>query len=184
MTTESRSNVAFTPTPAGTRAWTEHLGTAFTLGYLALIAVGMFHNVLLYPRFRINILDFAEPSDLLLAVATVVPIVLVGWYLKASERIGERIRQRRRAAGVPIAWWESKEKHVDLVRQQLIWVRGVTILRWVVASGARYERRAADRIMVGDGDRVVVETTGNVKEEAMATRPVMLLGVHLPLSHG
>ena len=111
MTTESRSNVAFTPTPAGTRAWTEHLGTAFTLGYLALIAVGMFHNVLLYLRFRINILDFAEPSDFLLApfrdplvaVATVVLIVLVGWYLKASERIGERIRQRRRAAGVPTA---------------------------------------------------------------------------------
>ncbi len=103
-------------------------------------------------RLCVNILDFAEPSDFLLAlfrdplvaVATVVPIVLVGWYLKASERRGENIRQRWRAAGVPIAWWETKEKNVEVVRQQMIWVRGATILLWVFASGAWYERCAAD----------------------------------------
>ena len=58
----------------------------------------------------------------------------------------------------------------------MIWVRGVTILLWVVASGAWYERRAADRIMVGKGERVMVETTGSVKEEGTARRPVMLVG--------
>ncbi len=30
--------------------------------------------------------------------------------------------------------------------------------------------------MVGDGDRVMVEITGSVKEKGMATRPVMLVG--------
>jgi hypothetical protein len=165
-------------------AWAEHLGTALTVGYLALIAVGMFHNVMLYLRFRINILDFAEPSDFLLAplrdplvaVATVVPILLIGWYLRYSERMGEQSRRRRRAAGLPIAWWETKEENVERLQRQMVWLRPLTILLWVVASGLWYERRAADRIMMGDGERVTVETTDGAKQEGTANRPLMLLG--------
>lgn len=46
MATDSRAARALTSAPTRSAGWTEHLGTALTLGYLALIAVGMFHNVL------------------------------------------------------------------------------------------------------------------------------------------
>ena len=165
-------------------AWAEHLGSALTLGYLALIAVGMFHNVVRFWRFGINVLEFAEPSDFLLAplgdplvmVATLVPIVVIYWYLKAGERVGDRLRAKRRAAGKPEAWWETKETDIARVRAKMQWIRWLIILLWVVASGLWYERQAADRIMLGHGTRVAVETTTALKEEGTVKRPVMLIG--------
>ena len=45
------------------RLLADHLGTGITLSYLALVAIGMFHSVLGYRHFGINILDYAEASD-------------------------------------------------------------------------------------------------------------------------
>jgi hypothetical protein len=85
----------------------DHLGTAVTLSYLALVAIGMFHSVLDYRHFGINILDYAEASDFLLApfrdpmvmVVTVLPAVLAWAYLRSVDRYSTRVRARRRAAG-------------------------------------------------------------------------------------
>ena len=44
-----------------------HEGIAFTLAYIALAAIGMIHLAAFYTEFRINVLEFADVSDLLLA---------------------------------------------------------------------------------------------------------------------
>ena len=185
MSTE-HADQAGKPTGVTRISWAaaEHLGTGLTIGYLSLIVIGMFHNFVRYFRFGVNILEFAEPSDFLLAplgdplvmVATVVPIVVIYWYLRQSQRLGDRMYAKRRQAGTPIAWWETKESNVERVRARMQWLRWVVVVLWVVASGLWYERIASDRIMTGRGTRVMVETTTALKEEGTATRPVMLIG--------
>jgi hypothetical protein len=86
------------------------------------------------------------------------------------------MRERRRAAGLPVAWWDTSEVNVARVEKHLVWLRPLTILLWVVASGFWYERQAADRIMLGAGERVTVETTTGVMEEGTSHRPLMLIG--------
>lgn len=63
------SHAMLPPPDSGWRHWlrTENLGLGLTLGYLFLTALGMFHRALVFLLFRINILDYAEPSDFLLA---------------------------------------------------------------------------------------------------------------------
>jgi len=59
-----------------------------TLGYLFLTALGMFHRALVFLMFRINVFDYAEPSDFLLAalrdpliiLVCIAPIPLLGIY--------------------------------------------------------------------------------------------------------
>ena len=166
------------------RHWTEHVGTGLTLGYLLLIAIGMFHTWVRYYRFRINIVSFAEPSDFLLApfqdplvmVATVVPVLVMSWYLRTSERYGERLRVRRREAGKAIAWWETKPERVDAMKARMKWMRLVIILLWVVASALWYERKATDALMMGNGTQVSVETTDGKVESGTSSRPLILIG--------
>jgi hypothetical protein len=172
--------------PASRRSWgwAEHLGTGLTVGYLALVVIGMFHTFALYFRFGINILEFAEPSDFLLApvrdplvmVITVVPVLLVWWYMVASWAWSERVRVRRRDEGKPIAWWETKEENVDSMRRVMVWLRIPTAVLWVFAIGLGYQRRAADAIMLGNGRRVAVETTNGAVERGTEKRPLMLIG--------
>lgn len=170
--------------PSALSRWTPHLGTGLTVGYLALIAIGMFHNFAFYRRFGVNILDFAEPSDFLLApvrdplvmVATVVPVLLIWAYFAAVERVGERNRLRRRAAGIPLAWWETKEKNLAMVRRVGPWARAATALTWIWASGLWYQLYVTNQIMLGRGFKVSVETTANTTEAGTDRRPLMLIG--------
>lgn len=65
----------------------------------------MFHSVLGYRHFGINILDPAEASDFLLApfrdpmvmIVTVLPAVLAWACLRFIERYSTRARERRHA---------------------------------------------------------------------------------------
>ena len=55
-----------------------------TLGYPFLTALGMFHRALVFLMFRINIFDYAEPSDFLLAALPLYVITALLWALAAS----------------------------------------------------------------------------------------------------
>jgi hypothetical protein len=143
--------------------------------------VGIFHTAVLLSRFGVNVLDFAEPSDFLLAplrdplviLATLLPVGVIYLYLRGSERWSERLRARRGAAGLPRRWWYGDPERYRRYRVPL-W--SLTILLWVVASGLRYERWAADRLMLGHGPRVRVELSSGQLEAGTAARPVMLIG--------
>ena len=69
-------------TPAALSGWrsrirVDHLGILLTLSYLFLGALGMLHEALVFLMFRVNILDFAEPSDFLVAALRDPLIVVV-----------------------------------------------------------------------------------------------------------
>ncbi|MEZ4456120.1 MAG: hypothetical protein R2882_06160 [Gemmatimonadales bacterium] len=181
MPAESAGPAAETRSPW---RFAEHVGTGVTVGYLVLAAIGMLHLVLRYFRFRLNILDFADPADFLIApfrdpvvvVATVLPAAAAYYYSRVGERWGERLRIRRRAAGKPVAWWETKEENLPRMRQRAARLRILAAVVWVFPFSAYYQRWAADQIMIGRGQRVVVETTGGVTEAGTTQRPVMLIG--------
>lgn len=164
--------------------WAEHVGTALTLGYLALIAIGMLHSWLRYFRFRINIFDYAEPTDFLLAplrdlgviAATVAPLALSWAYLTITDRWSRTHWTKRRAAGKPVAWWESRPETLARYdrHKPLLW--SMVSLLWVVAMGMWYAERAADATMLGKGPSVEVELTNGSREAGTPRRPIVLIG--------
>lgn len=164
--------------------WAEHVGTALTLGYLALIVIGMFHSWLRYFRFRINIFDYAEPTDFLLApirdtgviAATVLPVGLSWLYLTYTDRWSRKHWIRRRSEGKSIGWWESRPETLakyDRLKP-ILWP--LMTMLWILAVGMWYAKRAADATMVGDGPSVEVELTNGSREGGTPRRPVMLVG--------
>lgn len=144
----------------------------------------MLHTFVRFQRFGINILEFAEPSDFLLApvrdplviLATIIPILLVLWYLTTVQRVADRAYKRRRAAGVPVAWWETKEENQARMRRRMEPLRYLAMLVWVVTGALTYQLIAARRVMLGDAARVTLETTAGTVEAGTDRRPVMLIG--------
>lgn len=165
-------------------SWIEHLGTALTVGYLVLVAIGMFHSVLGYRHFGVNILDYAEASDFLLApfrdpmvlVVTVLPAVLAWGYLAAGERWSRRLAERRRAEGKPRGWWESSEAMQARLESLAPLLRFGLALFWVFVSASTYQRLVAYWAMRGEGTNVTVELGNGATERGTPTRPLVLVG--------
>jgi hypothetical protein len=162
----------------------DHLGTGLTLSYLALVAIGMFHSVLGYRHFGINILDYAEASDFLLApfrdpmvmVVTVLPAVLAWLYLRAIDRYSTRAREKRRAAGKERAWWESSEATLARTKPLLPFLAVGMAMIWVFVSADAYQRILAARAMRGEGQNVVVELTNGTLDGGTPRRPLVMVG--------
>lgn len=162
----------------------DHLGTGLTLSYLALVAVGMFHSVLGYRHFGINILDYAEASDFLLApfrdplvmVVTVLPAVLAWGYLRFFERYSARVRERRRAAGIPRAWWESSEQSLARSKPFLPYLGAALAMFWVFVSTDGYQRVLAAQAMRGEGHNVLVQLTDGTIDGGTPRRPLVMVG--------
>lgn len=162
----------------------DHLGTGLTLSYLALVAIGMFHSVLGYRHFGINILDYAEASDFLLApfrdpmvmVVTVLPAVLAFAYLRFFERYSTRAREKRRAQGKALAWWESSEATMARTKPLLPFLAVGMAMLWVFVSADAYQRRLATRAMRGEGHNVLVELTNGTFDGGTPRRPLVMVG--------
>lgn len=162
----------------------DHLGTGLTLSYLALVAIGMFHSVLGYRHFGINILDYAEASDFLLApfrdpmvmVVTVLPAVLAQAYLRFFDRYSTRVRERRRAAGKARAWWESSDATLARTKPFLPLLAVGLAMFWVFVSADAYQRILAVQAMRGEGHNVIVELTNGTRDGGTARRPLVMVG--------
>lgn len=162
----------------------DHLGTGLTLSYLALVAIGMFHSVLGYRHFGINILDYAEASDFLLApfrdpmvmVVTVLPAILAWAYLRFADRYSTRIRERRRAEGKPLAWWEGSEATLARTKPLLPFLAVGMAMFWVFVSADAYQRILAARAMRGEGHNVIVELANGSRDGGTPRRPLVVIG--------
>jgi hypothetical protein len=162
----------------------EHIGTGLTLAYLSLVAIGMFHSALGYRHFGINILDYAEASDFLLApfrdpvvmLVTVVPGILAWLYMRTFERMSERAQAKRRAEGRPRKWWESSDDFQARTKHFLPFLRVGLGLFWVFVSADTYQRLSAYGAMRGQGNNVRVELTSGAIDGGTSTRPLVLIG--------
>lgn len=162
----------------------DHLGTGVTLSYLALVAIGMFHSVLGYQHFGINILDYAEASDFLLApfrdpmvmVVTVLPAVLAWAYLRTIDRYSTRAREKRRAAGKARAWWESSDATLARTKPFMPLFALAMAMLWVFVSADAYQRFLAAKAMRGEGQNVVVELANGTLDGGTPRRPLVMVG--------
>ncbi len=171
-------------TPSRYQLLADHLGTGLTLGYLLLVAIGMFHSVLGYGHFGINILDYAEASDFLLApfrdpmvlLVTVLPAVLARWYVRTVDRYSTRAQARRRTEGKGRAWWESSEATQARFKPLMPFFGAGLALFWVFVSASSYQRIVASRAMRGAGHNVRLELTSGSVEAGTPARPLVMVG--------
>lgn len=155
---------------------TEHLGLALTLGYLFLTALGMFHRALVFLLFRINVFDYAEPSDFLLAalrdpfiiLVCIAPIPVVWLYFRLTYALQQRAK--------PGSWMFGNEKRRALSNKYRRPLYILTVLLWALAASLHYATKVAKDLRAGTGRRVRLELITPPPGAAPDTAPLLLLG--------
>lgn len=159
------------------RRWLEmeHLGLALTLGYLFLSAVGMLHVALVCLRFKINVVDYAEPSDFLLAalrdplivLASVAPLPLVWLYFRFGKWLRGRFPNIQYSSGT-----QKSREFTDRHRGKIF---ALTVALWALAFSLNYARRVSDDLRAGHGRRVEVElVSGSLHAPGDTVRPLLI----------
>jgi hypothetical protein len=131
-----------------------HEGIAFTLGYLALAAIGMVHLAAFYAEFRVNVLQFAEVSDFLLApvrdpfvvLVTILPLpvfLILDWLERLTTRGWHRVRRTQP---------DPEKVARGQRRNRVLWP--IAFGLWVLAFNLRYVDMTTDRIKAGGGKQV------------------------------
>ena len=164
--------------PAGWRRLlrTEHLGLGLTLGYLFLTAIGMFHRALVFLLFRINVFDFAEPSDFLLAalrdpliiLVCIAPIPAVWLYFRISYALQQRAK--------PGNWVYGSEKRRAMANRYRRPLYFLTVVLWALAASLHYAKKVATDLRAGVGRRVQIELVTPPPGAPLDTTPQLLLG--------
>lgn len=156
----------------------EHTGIAFTLAYVFLSALGMLHTSLVFLRFRVNIFDFAEPSDFLLA-ALRDPLVVLVCVAPVPFFWGQH-RLFRWLEGRYPRWSDWSRRVFRTGSFGAAATRRMNVLAtllWALAFSLNYANLVSDRIVRGEGKRVQVHlaSEGLRPEGALpASRPLLL----------
>jgi hypothetical protein len=159
------------------RPWfrTENVGLMLTLGYLFLTGLGMFHRALVFLMFRINVFDYAEPSDFLLAalrdpliiLVCIAPIPLLALYFRGAAWLQGRSTSK---------WLSGTEKQKELARRYRRPVYALTAVLWATAASLHYASSVARDLRAGTGRRVQVELISSAHPGPTDTLPQLLLG--------
>jgi hypothetical protein len=116
------------------RPWfrSENVGLLLTLGYLFLTTLGVFHRALAFLVFRINVFDYAEPSDFLLAalrdpliiLVCIAPLPLLALYYKGAAWLQRRTKS---------TWLSSTERQKEFTRRYRRPLYAFTAVLWAIA---------------------------------------------------
>ncbi|MEP6999603.1 MAG: hypothetical protein ABI969_03935 [bacterium] len=169
------------PPVASEPAWrhwlrTENLGLGLTLGYLFLTALGMLHRALVFVSFRINVFDYAEPSDFLLAalrdpliiLVCLAPIPAVALYFRMSYALQKRSTKTNWLFG-----GEARRALTERYRRPLyLFTAGL----WALAASLHYARSVSQDLRAGKGRRVQVDLIASPSAMPADTTPQLLLG--------
>ena len=138
--------------------WANHPGLLITASYLIITAIGLVYDARVYTEFRINIAEYAETSDFLLAAARAPLIILLSllplpfllalswfdrWWRRRSPRYAALSRRSEQAMG--------GERRARLLS------RGFFVVTYAVMFTTLYAERVAKDIKRGQGRRVEVE---------------------------
>ena len=167
-------------TPTLTSAWlrwlrSENVGLMLTLGYIFLAALGMFHRALVFLMFRINVFDYAEPSDFLLAalrdpliiLVCVAPIPVLAGYYRLAYAIQRRTKSK---------WLRGSERHQALAQRYRRPLYAFTVMLWALAASLHYAVSVSRDLRAGEGRKVRVELIAGPGSSAIDTVPHLLLG--------
>jgi len=160
------------------RHWlqTENLGLGLTLGYLFLTALGMLHRALVFLSFRINVFDYAEPSDFLLAalrdpliiLVCLAPIPIVALYFRMSYAFQKRSTKSN--------WLYGGEARRALALRYQRPLYLVTAGLWALAASLHYANSVSKDLRAGKGRRVQVDLIASPNASPADTTPQLLLG--------
>ena len=150
----------------------EHPTLLLTLAYLALTFVGMIHDLWFYFYFKINILDFSETSDFLLA-AIRNPLVIILSMLPLAILLG--FQRMRDFAAQKSAWYSGHRTRYANTRWNSVTIRALVcgwfVIVYAIAFTQFYAEREANRIKDGKGRRVsVLRNDGIASDE----QPILL----------
>jgi hypothetical protein len=149
----------------------EHPALLFTLGYLFLAAVGITYDFWLYRAFGVDILDYAEVSDFLLAAVREPMVVLlsvlsVGFILGLQEF---HFRMWRRFAWYR-AWHGTRYRWQSRLNENVVWVRitltGLAVWYFFGLFAPGYAARVARAVAQGKGRRVAVRLDSSPQQAA------------------
>lgn len=158
------------------RTLVRHQALAIPLAYVGLILLGMFHMALFFAHFRLNALDFAEPSDFLLAPLSDPLVILVSiapFFLFAALRPANRwyrayVDKRRKK---PLT--EAQRARQEQSYARMGWL--ATAL-WILAFSLTYARWRSERIEDGNVPRVRVQLMNGQRLGSARDSTVALIG--------
>ena len=150
----------------------EHPTLVVTLGYLGLTMVGLVYDFWFYMYFRINILDYSEPSDFLLG-AIRNPLVIILAMLPIAIMLG--ILRLRATARARFPRYDRYARKYEGTRWSSLQLRIIAhtlfIAVYAILFTQVYAKRAADRIKTGNVRRVNFAAVDGVTS---GERPILL----------
>ena len=151
----------------------EHPTLVFTLGYFALTAVGMIYDLWFFFYFKINILDYSETGDFLLAAIRNPLVILLSILPVGFLFLGLRLRD---VATRKSRWYEGYRKKYEHTAWNSRGVKmasaGFFIVVYAVVFTQVYAELIALRIKKGYGSRVTVYR--NNVAAPTGERPILL----------
>jgi hypothetical protein len=137
----------------------EHPGLLLTAGYLLLTIVGLSYELWFFRYFRINILEYVETSDFLLAalrtplviVLALLPLPLVWLFTRFNEWLRRRFPR-----------YASWDDHVGKTSAARGGVWTFFVLIYATFFIQIYAERVTNRIKAGHGREVQAELTSGV----------------------
>lgn len=154
MTTDGSPETA-SPRSAWAGLVREHPGLLLTAGYLVLTFTGLSYELWFFRYFRINILEYVETSDFLLAalrtplviVLALAPLLLVWLFLRLTRWLHRRFPR--------YASWDRRWQEKTTAARGGMWA--LFVLVYAVFFIQLYAERVTDRIKAGHGREVRVE---------------------------
>lgn len=154
----------------------DHLGLLLTLAYLFLGALGMLHEALIFSMFRINILDFAEPSyflvsalrDPLIVVVSLVAVPVVALYYRFIVRANARPERQQ--------WWRGTEAQRRFVERHYTALFVATTFLYAVVFSLSYVVYVAKQLRAGEGRRLRAELVADPGHFRRDSSALLMLG--------
>ena len=138
----------------------EHPTLILTLAYLALTAVGLVYDAWLYAYFRINVVEYSETSDFLLAAVRTPLVILLSILPIFILWAVTRLRRRARKAFPRYDKWSKRYEGTiwDMENPRIGGPIGfVFVVIYAILFTQLYALRVADDIKAGRGRVVKVE---------------------------
>jgi len=154
------------------KAAREHPTLVLTLAYLGLTFVGMLHDLWFYRFFNINILDFSDTSDFLLAAIRNPLVIILSLIPVAILLI---LQQARAAARRKSRWYDNYAEKYSRTRWNSvplrIFIYGLFVILYASLFAELYAGRESNRIKKGVGRRITYVRSDGIRTDE---NPILL----------
>ncbi len=135
----------------------EHVGAWVTVTYLVLSLLGMIHEAMILARFGLNYIEFAAPSDFLLATVRDPLVILASFVPAAIIFAGLQYLDRRSLKKNPTKYFSYRRRNAVLGNPQFKFGLQLTVaFLWAISFQLQYANRVSAGIRRGAGTKVAL----------------------------